>query len=395
MEPYDERDAHHFSHDAKAPASLLTGLEKRLDSLRQSSAALPTAQDLGEALCDKRWEIRAAAVQATTAVAEQAEQAEQDTILPLLQQALHDDHYLVRMMAVRALGHSGDHGSLAHLLSAVQDHDWQVREMAALTLGEIDDPSLEGALSSMLDDSNSNVRDAAALALRTLHKEGTHKPMAIIHQPPQTPERVPFSGTVQTQGTRPCRTLGKGMKVSLLGALVAVLLLTLTGAGLALGWWNPLFGNPDLYQTVGQSRSDHGVTITVTKVYADEGRTIIVYELVAKDTIKQYYPDAYSLSGSTQQKQEPTQGTECSGWKQGVVYCYMLMPAFEVPKGVNRFTLTWDVPELLAFEPTVSKSSIVKGSWHFSFTVLFHHVNNQQLPDPIHGGMYINNIPQP
>ncbi len=385
MEPYEELQFQHLSHDAKAPASLLTGLEKRLDILRLSSAALSATEDLGEALHDERWEVRAAAIQAAMAVEEQA------TFLPLLQQALDDDHYLIRMMAVRALGQIGDHNSLTSLLIAVQDRNWQVREMVALTLGEMGDPASEASLSSMLNDSNSNVREAAALALRTLNRERTIKPMAIMHQHPQSPEMAPSRATGHTQETRTRKPLGRGMKVGLLGALAAVLLLTLTGASLVLGWWNPLFGNPDLYQSIGQSRSDHGVTITVTQAYADEGRTIIVYEIAAQDTSKQYNPDDYNLSSPTPQKQEPMQATECNGWNQGIDYCYMLMPAFEAPKSVNKLTLTWDVPELLVFEPTVGKSSILRGSWHFSFNVPFHHVNNHHLPNPLHGGMYINN----
>lgn len=381
MEPDEKLDAQHFMHGYKAPASLLTGLEERLNILRSSSTTLATAQDPGEILHDERWEVRAAAIQTIV--------AGQETFPIQLQQALVDDHYLVRVVAVRALGRVRDHTSLTHLLTALQDYEWQVREMAALTIGEIGDPSSENALSGILNDPNSNVREAAALALRALNKERTLNPMAIIHQRPQTPETAASCEAVQLQRTRPRKTLGRGMKMSLVGALVAILLLTLTGAGLALGWWNPLFGNPDLYQSIDQSRSDHGVTITVTKAYADEGRTIIVYEIAAKDTTKQYYPDAYNLNGSTPQKQEPVQATECNGWKQGIDYCYMILPAFEVSKDVNRLTLTWDVPKLLVVQPGVNKIPTIKGSWHFTFTVPFHHVNNQQIPNPIHGGMYI------
>ena len=75
--------------------------------------------------------------------------------------------------------------------------------------------------------------------------------------------------------------------------------------------WNPRFGSPDLYQTINQHQTSLDVTITVTKAYADEGRTIIAYTLSAPGTTKHLLVGAFDLTSPTPQKPEVLFATEC------------------------------------------------------------------------------------
>src|SRR5262249_53007231 len=147
-------------------------------------------------------------------------------------------------------------------------------------------------------------------------------------------------------------------------------------------------GDPNIYQTIQQEQTDQGVTVVVTKVYADEGRTVIAYDTYAvnHDQSRQFTPNYDDIQGSAPEKQEPVGVIFGDALTGGVTHFYKVIPAFEVPAQTHTLTITWDIQQMIVVQPgTEARLPALSGHWHFSFTVPFHHENNRQLPDPIHG----------
>ncbi|EFH81857.1 HEAT repeat domain-containing protein [Ktedonobacter racemifer] len=123
-----------------APPSLLTGVQQRLNQrealLTSDISKRPGEQELLEALRHPAWEMRSAAAKAlashSTAIVEAA-----------LGQALHDEHPLVRVAALRALVALRPNSSLVYeyIIQTLQDDNDEVREMALVLLNE--QPSVE------------------------------------------------------------------------------------------------------------------------------------------------------------------------------------------------------------------------------------------------------------
>lgn len=114
-------------HVPAVPANLLTNIMQRLE---QREAYLFSHQSLAELLTgleQPQWELRAAAVRA---LGEQAP-------LIAIQSALQDEHRLVRLAAVRALGKMGERAPFDALMAALYDSDWEVRDIARLTMQEM------------------------------------------------------------------------------------------------------------------------------------------------------------------------------------------------------------------------------------------------------------------
>jgi hypothetical protein len=132
------------------------------------------------------------------------------------------------------------------------------------------------------------------------------------------------------------------------------------------------------------------VTVVVTKVYADEGRTVIAYDTFAANHVQneQFNINDFTMQGSAPAKKEgPLQATYGDPLQDGVTHFYMVAPAFLVPANVNTVTITLDIGQMIVNQPGKGQSSTIIGHWHLTFTVPFHHEDNQNLPDPIHGEM--------
>lgn len=191
----------------------------------------------------------------------------------------------------------------------------------------------------------------------------------MLPQPPGMPSRAPR------------KKLSLGIRLLALVATLVIVLGGLTAASFGFGWWDPMFGSPSLYTSVNQQRVDHGVTVKITSVYADEGRTIIAYDVFSKDASKEFYLNNFDLSGSMPQKHEILTGT----YGERGNHFYMLQPAFIVPANVNTLTLTLNVGNMMVVTKGQGTTTMLAGTWHFVFTVPFHHMNNAQVPSPIHG----------
>jgi HEAT repeat protein len=86
-------------------------------------------------------------------------------VVPLLVQALQDEHRWVRAAACEALGKIGDPQAIPPLLQALQDEDWEVRKAAYEALGAIGDPQAIPPLLQALKDEAWGVLEAACEAL--------------------------------------------------------------------------------------------------------------------------------------------------------------------------------------------------------------------------------------
>lgn len=117
-----------------APPSLLTGVQQRLKQrealLSSDIGKRPGEQELLETLKHPAWEMRSAAAKALASHDTPTSQA-------ALGEALHDEHPLVRIAALRALV-SRPNSSLAYkyTIQALQDPHEEVREMALSLLNE-------------------------------------------------------------------------------------------------------------------------------------------------------------------------------------------------------------------------------------------------------------------
>lgn len=391
----------------QAPPSLLPKLEARLHNYRTYLTETKTLQDHIAMLQHPAWEIRSAAVEALG-------RYDPDTALEPLLEALSDENNIVRLTAISTLGHMDAHIPVDRLQRCLNDHDWQVREIAVLTLGRLGLPQTRQYVETARSDNSYEVRTAADRALQEYdrhHHQYSATPDETIGQtlrrttPHNRTERISLfmNGTQLSPASTdqqvdlnsqeavpalPARKRRMPLRLLLVAATAILLLAVLSAAGVEYGWWNAAFGNPNLYQTVQQRQTDQGVTVVVTKVYADEGRTVIAYDtyVANHDQNRQFFPDHYDVQGSAPQKQEPLNGVFGDGLKQGVTHFYMVLPAFQVPAGQNTVTITWDIGRMIVSQPgkNVNEPEL-EGHWHFSFTVPFHHTNNRQLPDPIHG----------
>lgn len=403
MEPADNQQIRRET--IQAPSSLLERLEARLQARRVFLSTSMTLQECIIALEHPHWERRSAAV-------EMLGTYNLESVLKPLLGALHDESPFVRISAISVLGKRGGDLALDYLLPCLQDEDWQVCEIAALTLGKLRQPGVANSLEVTRSESNSKRSAATHLVLpaNTLREKMQFLPMIFTRLFPkgtnsQTDEEMKgktmsithlfntkASHTVKESeqvSSTPCRQ--HWQKRAGLGLLAAVVLVALTAAaGLNYGWWNLSFGDYNLYQNIQQQQTDQGVTVVVTRAYADEGRTVIAYDTFAAnhDQSRQFFPDHYVLQGSVPARHNSLDETFGDSMQQGVTHFYMVLPAFQVPANMNSIMVTWDIGRMLVSQPGKGSVPTLSGHWHFSFTVPFHHTNNQQLPDPRPGQIF-------
>lgn len=387
------------TREHRAPLSLLAALEERIEQYEHALSRSMTADELAHALHHEKWEVRCAALERLGAI-------QHHPALAALEHALSDDHYEVRVAALEALGHFGAQAPLSLLLAALNDPCWQVREMAVLSLARLPQVPLMHLVAAQ-HDANSQVREAVAPVLRqnlNVSQPAQHTREQRRRSTPMNNRlRKTFEAPEMSSVTLLPRKAGlwrSRRRIALLLSAAVMFLLTLTAAGAYAGWWNTAFGgNVQVYQSIGQKQTDQGVTITVNKVYADEGRTLIVYDITA-DPAVDFIIDNDTLTGSAPQKPSTLLGTSCSAPDQGVKHCYATLPAFLVPPGQQAVQLTWHIPHLLVVvrDPqthVLANRNLVKavdgaqtdlflvGNWHFSFGVLFHHETRSDMPNPL------------
>jgi Domain of unknown function (DUF4179) len=200
-----------------------------------------------------------------------------------------------------------------------------------------------------------------------------------------------FSQRIAAPQTRPTARRGvriRGRLVTLpaIAAALAMAVL-LMGAGFAF-WAGPfqgselnLIGQQHLYTEINQSQTAGGLTITVTNVYADEGRTLIAYTINPSDDLRSHYNGvivaSYDLVDQTGHEPQGA-AIQCTELQTdgGPIYCLMDLPSFGDGSGVDQLRLTWDIHTVYLTARGSSQTDSESSGWHFSFTLPYLHVNN-------------------
>lgn len=314
-----------------APASLLRGVEARIDQYKRYLSTPLSQEELSQALRHEQWEVRCAAL-------ERLGMWDEPVAADLLAYVLHDENPNVRATALHILEQKRIYLPEPLPRQEQRDHSW--------------------------------------LSFSTERKE---TPMSSLQ--PSSEIQAPANTThPQLVGAGPRalrRKLFQGMRLVSMIAILVIVIGAVTAAG--FGWWDNAFGNPNLYTEVNQQQTHQGVTIEITKVYADKGRTIIAYNTFSSDSSKQYVPDDMDITGSAPQKQATIEATY---GEKGIHY-YMVQPPFLVGANVNTLTITFNIGYVLVVPPVHDTTPTLTGPWHFVFTVPFHHVNNTQISDPL------------
>jgi HEAT repeats len=373
------------SAPAQTSGAMLAGLHARLDAYRQARASTFTLMELETALRDPRWEVRCAA----------AEHLDASSPRALVELAFDDEDDSVRQAAVRGLGRIGASAPIELFQKTLHDSAWQVREMALLTVRESGIALPEALLEEALHDESEPVRQAARVARaqmtraqdtpslsRAVLKVGERK-TPVMSQQTDAPLMTPApSSATRRRRFSPVKTL----------ALVATLLVTvgvLTAAGFGLGWWLPLLGDPAQYTTIGQEQTANGVTVRLLRVYLDQGRSIVVYDILSPSADQRYVDGGTSLTSAYPQKNPGAlPGGGVVKIDQGdarLTHEFTTYHPFATPADVSTLTVTWRI-DVIQPNETLPKTAPQPLSFNFTFTAPFQQVNNQHIADPIKTG---------
>ncbi len=375
--------------DSHAADTLQTRLARRLAEYEEVRTAQQGEEQIQVALTSPRWELRCAALQALAGRAGAQPPAE-------LLVAVRDEHACVRAIALNLLSAWPDYLILPHLRTALRDPSWLVREQALLSLGSVTllpAEILEAVSVLALNDPDSAVRAAADRLLSGAHSTAHPTPDS-NHVPLSHDRRSPTMLLNQEPVVSEHRTLAsppvqkrRFPRPLLAVATLLFAIFVLSGATFAMTWWNPLFGNPDLYQSFALQQSSQHITIQLNKAYADEGRTIIVYTISAPNPDQSATITRFDLHGSSPQQAVAMTSTECHPAGAGENHCFDIEPAFLVPSGVNSVQVTWNIKQVqLTPSGGEGKPVAVMGTWHFAFTLTFHHETRHDLPNPLQNG---------
>ena len=174
-------------------------------------------------------------------------------------------------------------------------------------------------------------------------------------------------------------------------AAITVLSILLLGAGVTGGlyFWGGAFGDQGLrvigdqhlYTTIGQKQEADQVTVTITKAYADTGRTLIAYDLQIPASLAQHartlLVGSYSLVDSY--GEEPQGGDiQCTAFQQNgsPVHCLMTLPSFHPTTGASHVTIIWNITAIYIWFSQSTHNDVLSGPWHFQFTLPFTQVNH-------------------
>ena len=373
------------SAPAQASGAMLAGLRTRLDAYRQARASTLTPKELETALRDPRLEARCAAIERLDATSPRA----------LVELALNDEDDSVRQAAIHALGRMGPSAPVELFQKSLRDSAWQVREMALLTASESGIALPAAWQEEALQDESELVRQAARVAREPMtHARampslshgvltgGERKTPAMSPQPDSALMTPPPGTATRRRQFSPVKTL----------ALVAALLVTvgvLTAAGFGLGWWPPLLGDPAQYTTIGQEQTVNGVTVRLLRVYLDQGRSIVVYDILSPSADRRYVDGGTTLTSAYPQKNPgalPGGGVvKIDQHDTRLTHEFTTFHPFATPADVSTLAVTWKI-EVGQPNETLPKAAPQTLSFTFTFTAPFHQVNNQHIADPIKMG---------
>lgn len=234
---------------------------------------------------------------------------------------------------------------------------------------------------------------AQEIALRATLQE--HAPDAIEHERAwmAVRDRLPVAALAGTKNTgrrqfSPTTARRWWRKTPVLVAL-AVFAFVLMGAASGIYFWGGPFGDPGiqligdqhLYSDIGQKLQIEQVTITVTKAYADMGRTLIAYDVQIPASLASKYGNVVILSFSVKDQSGEEAGgtyTECTAMPRdgSPMHCLMTLAAFHPAASVSRLVIIWEIDKIALNPPGSASAEIHTGNWRFQFALPFHRVNH-------------------
>jgi len=181
----------------------------------------------------------------------------------------------------------------------------------------------------------------------------------------------------------------RGMALAGLAAVLVAAALVGAGYGAATYFGAPapfanhelqLIGDAHLYTTINQTRTAQGVSVTIDKVYADEGATYIAYHAsgVTSATRDANYFVWASFDVADQTSEQPVgAGTACQEGpgNGGAQYCLLDMGPFHPAAGATMLTITIDIHTMFVQKAGSAQFITLHGDWSFQFTLPFHHKN--------------------
>lgn len=231
----------------------------------------------------------------------------------------------------------------------------------------------------------------------TLHE---HAPIVTDSEPSwrMLTAQLPFH-TLKNPVTRPnsqlsgwlARSSTRRWKSIPVVAAIAVLSILLLGAGVTGGlyFWGGAFGDSGLrvigdqhlYTNIGQKQVADQVTVTVTKAYADAGRTLIAYDLQIPSNLAQHTQTLLVGSDSLTDTlgEEPQGGDiQCTAFQQNgsPVHCLMTLPPFHPATGVSHLTIIWNITAIYIWSSKSTHNDVLSGPWHFQFALPFTQANH-------------------
>jgi hypothetical protein len=206
--------------------------------------------------------------------------------------------------------------------------------------------------------------------------------------------RLTFAGQERGAGTAPAHPrraflgsyLDRRRRALIAVAAVLLLPILLLGAGFVREHYlgtdpgTQRIEDEHLYTTIGQRQVADGITITVTRAYADEGRTEVFYTVQLSPDLERRYEGAFLIQWSLTDLQaaEPSGGGglgTCTGWNggDGRVYCTMIEGPFHPATGLSQLTISLHVAKV-ALMGTPS-GDVRTGPWDFQFGLPYHYLN--------------------
>jgi hypothetical protein len=364
---------------------MLAGLHARLDAYRQARASVFTPLELETTLRDPRWEVRCAAAERLDASSPRAQ----------VELALEDKDASVRQAAARALGKIGPAAPVELFQKTLRDSAWQVREMALLTASESGIVLPAALLEEALQDESEPVRHAARVAREQMtrgHETPAPSHVVLALGERKTPAMSPETDAALMTPPPSSATRRRRFSAVKTLALVATLIVTvgvLTAAGFGLGWWPPLLGDPAQYTTIGQEQTINGVAVRLSRVYLDQGRSIVVYDILSPSADQRYMDGGTTLSSVYPQKYPgalPGGGVvKIDQHDARLTHEFTTYHPFATPADVSTLGVTWKI-EVVQPNETLPKTAPQPLSFTFTFTAPFHQVNDQRISDPIKMG---------
>jgi hypothetical protein len=162
----------------------------------------------------------------------------------------------------------------------------------------------------------------------------------------------------------------------------------LTAAGFGLGWWPPLLGDPAQYTTIGQEQTVNGVTVRLLRVYLDQGRSVVVYDILSPSADQRYVDGGTTLTSDYPQKSGALPGgglVKIDERDPRLTHQYTTYHPFVTPTDVSALAVTWRI-DVIQPNETLPKTAAQPLSFTFTFTAPFHQVDNQQIADPLKTG---------